>query len=93
MKTKCRVLTPAILVENINKGCELIEKTFDRLGQECSWEEFNKAMGRSAPGGRDRLSSDHGFEKVRSAYFDGEGLGRRFLAEFLPGAGKTIKQF
>jgi len=28
--------TPAILVENINKGCELIEKTFDRLGQECS---------------------------------------------------------
>ena len=75
----------AVAIENIGKGCDLIEKALKKVGKNGSWEEFNEAVGRSVPVGTlARDPDNHGFERVRNAYFDGEGLGRAFLSEFLP---------
>jgi hypothetical protein len=40
---------------------------------------------RVLPTGNTRDSTGHGYEQCRKAYFAGEGLGIRFLTEYLPG--------
>lgn len=78
-------ITTAVAMENIGKGCDIIEKALKKIGKDGTWKEFNEALGRSVPAGTEvRSKHDGGFEKVRDAYFEGEGLGRSFLADFLP---------
>jgi len=78
-------ITTAIAIENIGKGCDLIEKALKKIGKDGTWEEFNEAVGRVVPVGTTvRDKHDGGFEQVRNAFFENEGLGRRFLSEFLP---------
>jgi hypothetical protein len=76
-------VTTAVAMENIGKGCDLIEKALKKVGKDGTWHDFNEALGKeSVPVGT--LSPGQGFERVRNAFFEGEGLGRGFLAEFLP---------
>jgi len=79
-------VTPAIAMENIGVGCDLIEKALKKIGKNGTWEEFNEEMGRVVPTGttRDPTRDGHGFDQVRKDFFEGEGLGRRFLSEYLP---------
>lgn len=77
-------LTTTVIMENVSVGCDLIEGALKKAGKTGTWEEFNNTMGRSVPLGTERGGNDHGFEKVRTAFFEGEGIGRGFLAEFLP---------
>ena len=78
-------ITPAIAMENINTGCELVEKAFKAIGRKGTWEDYNEALGRSVPAETDpRNKFDGGFEKVRDAFFDGEGIGRVFIVDELP---------
>jgi hypothetical protein len=78
-------MTPAIAMENVNKGCDLIEAAFKAVGPEGTEEEFYQQIGRVVPTGTtQRFGGDHGFEQVRTAFFAGEGLGRGFLINFLP---------
>ena len=80
-------LTTAMVMENINVGCDLIEYALEEIGPDGTWVEFNKAMGRVVPTGTPRGQSEngHGFEQVRKAFHEGEGIGRGFLVDFLPG--------
>ena len=76
-------ITTAVALENIGKGCDLIEKALKKVGKDGTWHDFNEALGKeSVPVGT--LSPGQGFERVRNAFFEGEGLGRAFLADFLP---------
>jgi hypothetical protein len=79
-------ITPAIAMENVNTGCDLVEKALKQIGPEGTWEEFNQAIGTAMSADitlRDK--HDGGFEQARNNYFDGEGIGNRFLLGFLPG--------
>jgi hypothetical protein len=80
-------VTPKLAMETVETGCELIERALKKVGPEGSWEEFNDVIGRNlvVPAGTTKTWGDHGFEQVRNAFFEGEGLGRGFLADFLPG--------
>jgi hypothetical protein len=40
-------VTVAVAMENIGKGCDLIEKALKKIGKDGTWEEFNEAVGRS----------------------------------------------
>jgi hypothetical protein len=80
-------LLTTIAMENVNICCDLIEAAFDKIGPHGSWKQFNQEIGqtsRSPSAGGEREASDRGFEMVRAAYFDGEGLGAYFLKGFLP---------
>jgi len=78
-------LTPAIVFENINVGCGLIEDAMKAAGPESTFEDFDRAIGRVVPRGTTRPDHyDHGFEQARNAWFKDEGLGRRFVASYLP---------
>ena len=76
-------VTPKVAAENIDRGCDLIERALKKIGEEGTWEQFNEAIGRVVPTGTTR-DDGHGFEQVRDTFFEGEGLGRRFLSDFLP---------
>lgn len=77
--------TPAVVMENINVGCDLIEAALKKIGKSGTWEEFNETVGRVVSTDTAlRDKRDGGFEQVREAFFRGEGIGRSFLAEFLP---------
>ena len=42
-----------------------------------TWEDYNEALGRSVPTSTEVPNKhDGGFEKVRNAFFEGEGIGR-----------------
>jgi hypothetical protein len=78
-------ITPAIAMENVNVGCDIIERGLKTAGKGGTWEEFNEAIGRVVSAGTTRSDNGHGFEQVRNAFFAGEGLGRAFVTDFLPG--------
>ena len=78
------VLTTTVAYENVTVGAELAERAFRAIGPKGTLADFNQQLGRSAPAGAERRDSDHGFEKVRSAFFAGEGIGRSFLVDLLP---------
>ena len=71
-------MTPAIIFENINVGCDLIELALETIGPNGTWNEFQIAIdGRVVPAGTTpRPNNGLAFEQVRNAYFAGEGLGR-----------------
>lgn len=80
-------VTPTLAIENVKVGCELIERALKKIGKNGTWDEFNEAIGRTSVTTVtkvDREKHDGGFEMIRNAYFNGEGLGRRFLVGFLP---------
>jgi hypothetical protein len=87
-RSQCKVsdgqMYEAMVTENELGG--LIEAAMTKIGPKGTWEAFNEAVGRSVPVGTQlpRGKMDGGFEKVRAAYFRGEGLGRIFLVNFLP---------
>jgi hypothetical protein len=77
-------VTPLIALENVNAGCDLIEKALKKIGRNGTWLAFNEAVGRSeVPHGvpHQKISA---FEKVRDAFIRGDGLGQKFLVSFLP---------
>jgi hypothetical protein len=62
-------VTPLIALENVNVGCDLIEKALKKIGRNGTWQAFNEAVGRSeVPHGvpHQKISA---FEKVRNAFF------------------------
>jgi len=79
-----QTITPAIVFENVGVGCTIIEAALKKIGEKGTWAQFNEALGRAVATATARLNNDHGFEQVREAYWRGEGIGRGFLAAFLP---------
>ena len=77
-------VTPLVALENVNVGCDIIEAGLKKIGKNGTWENFLEVIGRVVPVGTTRHHNNHGFEQVRNAFFEGEGLGRRFLVDFLP---------
>ena len=80
-----------MVLENINTGCNLIEKAFNAIGREGTEEQFYAAVGArngtSVPVGTEvRSKHDGGFEQVRNAFFAGEGLGKDFVIHIMPGS-------
>jgi hypothetical protein len=77
-------ITPAIAFENVETGLELLEKAFKAVGPEGTEEQFNEALGRSSVS-TDTLEPEN-FNRVRNAFFDGEGIGRNYVMDVLPSA-------
>ena len=78
-------VTPQVALENVNVGCDLVEAALNKIKKNPTWEAFNEALGRAVSTDTTlRHKNNGGFEQVRNAYYSGEGLGRRFLVEFLP---------
>ena len=57
-------VTPAVALENVNVGCDLIEAGFKKVGKNGTWEQFNEAIGRSVPVGTDRDADRHKFDSA-----------------------------
>jgi ParB-like nuclease domain len=80
-------VTPQIALENVGVGCDLIERGLNAVGPEGTWNQFVEAIGRHdlvVSIDTTKTWGDHAFEQIRASYFAGEGLGRRFLIDFLP---------
>jgi ParB-like nuclease family protein len=78
-------MTPTVAMENVNKGCDLVEKAFKTIGRNGTWSEYNAALGRVVSADTTpRRKHDGGFEQVRNAFLEGEGIGRRFIVDELP---------
>jgi ParB-like nuclease family protein len=84
-------MTTEIAFENVECALNLLEKAFREIGPEGTWEEFNKALGRNLSVERSTLKiwGGHGFERVRKAFFEGEGIGSGFVKDFVPPSCRT----
>jgi hypothetical protein len=86
-------LTPLIVLENVNVGCDLIEKALKKIGRNGTRQAFNEAVGSSeVPHGvpHQKISA---FEKVRDAFFREDGLGQKFLVSFASSPGHRAAGF
>lgn len=81
-------VTVAVAFENVRAGVRLLEKAFQKIGEEGTWKEYNQALQRSpveiSTGLRDK--HDGHFEVARNAFFRGAGIGRVFVKSVLPGS-------
>jgi len=77
-------VTPAVAIENVNVGCDMVERALKKIGKKGTWEDFNSALGKATVSVDTVGHTNGSFERVRNAFFNGEGLGRQFLIAFLP---------
>ncbi len=79
-------ISVAVAFENVKVGVGLLEQAFQKIGEQGTWEEFNRVLERSRVpiGTTVRNKHDRNFEVVRDKFFRGEGFGRGFIETVLP---------
>ena len=77
-------ITPAVAFENVQVGVNLLEEAFRKIGPNGKLDQFNQALDRCVQICTHRNKDDHTFERARSAFFRGEGVGRKFVKKMLP---------
>jgi hypothetical protein len=80
-----QTITPQVAIENVLAGIRLVQEAFTAIGPEGTLEQFQKQLGWVVSTETTRTQNGHGFEQVRNGYFAGEGIGRRFLEDLMPG--------